>query len=148
MLQTLLAERLKVVLHHEPRELSYLALVVNKNGPKMRQVDATAAGGAGGNSAIRGRIAGSRIAMQGLATLLSRFERETVVDMTGLPGLFELKLEWTPDDGPPLLVDGVAVDGPSLPTALREQLGLRLEPRKGPLDVLVVDHAEMTPSEN
>jgi uncharacterized protein (TIGR03435 family) len=85
--------------------------------------------------------------MQLLATLLSRFERETVVDMTGLKGLFDVKLEWTPDGGAvPAVLDGAS--GPSVFTALQEQLGLKLEPRKGPIDVLVIDHAEKTPAEN
>jgi len=146
MLQRLLADRLKVVVHHEQKELPYVALVVGKNGPKMREVQADRAGPQ--NGAVRGRIAGSQVSMQLLATLLSRFERQTVVDMTGLKGVFEMKLEWTPDDGRPAELNGVAIDGPSLFTAVQEQLGLRLESRKGPLDVLVVDHAEMAPTEN
>ncbi len=83
--------------------------------------------------------------MKGLATLLSRFERETVIDLTGLEGQFEFKLEWTPDNGP-APPDGASA--PSLFTAVQEQLGLKLESRKGPLDVLVVDHAEKVPTEN
>ena len=93
-----------------------------------------------------------------LATLLSRFERQIVIDMTGLNGPFAVDLQWTPDalrnrvsqDGAPPLPNGQAlsVDGPSVPTPLQEQLGLRLESRKGPVDVLVVDHAEKVPAEN
>jgi uncharacterized protein (TIGR03435 family) len=96
--------------------------------------------------------------MSVLAMLLSRFERQTVIDFTGLPGQFAVNLQWTPDalrgrtgaDGAPLLVNGEAIDtnGPSLYTALQEQLGLRLESRKGPVDVIVVDHAEKVPIEN
>jgi uncharacterized protein (TIGR03435 family) len=64
--------------------------------------------------------------------------------MTGLKGLLEVKLEWTPDGQP-----GVDADaGPSIFTAMQEQLGLKLESRKGPLDVLVVDRAEKVPAEN
>lgn len=90
--------------------------------------------------------------MTTLATLLSRSEREVVIDMSGLTGPFSVDLQWTPDalrnrvsqDGAAPLLNGqpVNVDGPSLPTALQEQLGLRLESRRGPVDVLVVDHAE------
>ena len=93
-----------------------------------------------------------------LATLLSRFERQTAIDMTGLNGSFAVDLQWTPDsvrsranqDGAPPLVSGQPVDanGPSLYTALQEQLGLRLESRKGPVDVLVVDYAEKAPADN
>ena len=133
MVQALLAERLKVVLHHEQKQLSYLALTVGKDGPRMKE-----SSGPGGNPAQRGRIDGQQMTMPLLATLLSRFERQTVVDMTGLKGSYELKLEWTTDSG----------DGPSLFTAVQEQLGLKLESRKGPLDVLVIDSAEKTPAEN
>jgi uncharacterized protein (TIGR03435 family) len=146
MLQRLLADRLKVALHHEQRELPYVALVVGKGGPKMREVQPDRAGPQ--NGAFRGRIAGNQVSMQLLATLLSRSERETVIDLTGLKGVFEMKLEWTPDDGRPVVINGVAIDAPSLFTAVQEQLGLKLESRKGPLDVLVVDHAEMAPAEN
>jgi len=142
MLQPLLADRLKLVLHHQQKELSYLALVVGKNGPKIRVAKPDAAAG---NAAARGRIVANQMPMRGLATLLSRFERETVVDLTGLDGQFEFKLEWTPDNGP-VPPDGASA--PSLFTAVQEQLGLKLESRKGPLDVLVVDHADKVPTEN
>jgi uncharacterized protein (TIGR03435 family) len=87
--------------------------------------------------------------MQTLAVLLSRFERQTVIDMTGLKGFYDVKLEWTPDFPPQ--VNGVPAEtapGPSLFTAVQEQLGLKLESRKGPVDVVVVDHAEQVPAEN
>jgi uncharacterized protein (TIGR03435 family) len=142
MLQALLADRLKLVLHHERKERSYLGLVVGKNGPKIQPAKPDAPVG---NAATRGRILANRMPISTLATLLSRFERETVIDLTGLNGDFAFKLEWTPDDGA-TSPDGVA--GLSLFTAVQEQLGLRLESRKGPLDVLVVDHAEMVPTEN
>ena len=85
--------------------------------------------------------------MRTLALLISRFQGQLVLDQTGLPGFYQVKLEWTsdlnrppqPDDAPP---------GPSIFTAVQEQLGLRLESRKGPVDVLVVDHAEQIPAEN
>jgi uncharacterized protein (TIGR03435 family) len=93
--------------------------------------------------------------MQVLATLISRFERQTILDMTGLTGFYEVKLIWTPDlfrgrtppGGGPIMLNGEAIDpdGPSLSTAVSEQLGLRLESRKGPVDVLVIDHAERVP---
>jgi uncharacterized protein (TIGR03435 family) len=81
-----------------------------------------------------------------LAYLLSRFETERpIFDRTGLSGQFETKLEWkvarqlqSKDDS----------DGPSLFTALEEQLGLKLEARKGPVDILIVDSAEKIPTEN
>lgn len=139
MLQNLLAGRLKTAVHHEQRQLPYLALIVGKNGSKLRETSAQP----DNNSAMRGRIASHSMPTLTLATLLSRFERETVVDMTNLKGNFEFKLEWTPDNG--IKPDD---SGPSLFAAVQEQLGLRLESRKGPLDVLVVDHAEKIPVDN
>lgn len=88
--------------------------------------------------------------MPRLATLLSRFERQTIVDRTGLTGTYELKLVWSPE--PDLAAGAQAptetAPGPSLVTALAEQLGLRLEARKGPLPVVVIDSVRQTPSEN
>ncbi len=88
MLQTLLSDRLNLVLHHEQKELPYLALIVGKNGPKLSPSKS-----AGGNSGRPGRITGARMPMSMLVTLLSRFERQTVVDRTNLQGPFELTLE-------------------------------------------------------
>jgi uncharacterized protein (TIGR03435 family) len=139
MLQSLLSQRLKVAIHHEQRELPHLALIVGKNGPKLKEARISTAS----NSAARGRIIANNMQMRGLATLLSRFERQTVVDKTGLNGYFEFKLEWTPDDG-----NKPDDSGPSIFAALQEQLGLKLESRKGPLDVLVVDHADKIPTDN
>ena len=84
--------------------------------------------------------------MQVLATLLSRYTGQTIEDRTGLAQFFDLDLDWTPDNTTKPPSDSSPY--PSLYTAVREQLGLRLEPRKGPLDVLVVDHAEKTPTAN
>jgi len=78
-----------------------------------------------------------------------------VVDQTGINGLFDVKLEWTPDDRGPVTANAAGAlaatdpaSGPSLFAALQEQLGLRLESRKGPRDVLVIDHAERVPTGN
>jgi uncharacterized protein (TIGR03435 family) len=142
MLQPLLAERLKLVLHHERKQRSYLGLSIGKNGAKIQPAKP---GAPIGNLAVRGRIVANQMPMSVLVTVLSRFERETVVDLTGLKGAFEFKLEWAPE-GSPVPQDGASA--PTLFTAVQEQLGLKLESRKGPLDVLVVDHAEKVPAEN
>ena len=154
MMQGLLAERLKLAVHHEKREMPFLALVVAKNGPKL--LPAKEGGDAPRLGA--GRIIHPRLPMSLLGTLLSRFERQIVIDLTGLTGSFAVDLQWTPDAvrdrapqyGAPLLINGQTVDlnGPSVYTALQEQLGLRLESRKGPVDALVVDHAERVPADN
>lgn len=138
-LQTLLTERLKIVSHHERREISYLALVVGKGGSKMAvaKEDAAPSG-----PSLYGNIVNHHMTMHSLALLLSRFEKQTVLDMTGLDGAFEVGLQWNPEQA---TVDD---DRPSLYSALPQQLGLRLEARKGPVDVLVVDSAEKVPAEN
>ncbi len=154
MVQALLAERLKLTLHHEKRELPFLVLTVSKSGHKLRPPKES-------NEAQRtgaGRITVTGMPMSALAMLLSRFERQTIVDMTALQGSFSFDLQWTTDairnlarpDGGPVAINGQPVDpyGPSLYTAIQEQLGLRLESRKGPVDVIVVDHAERVPIEN
>jgi Protein of unknown function (DUF3738) len=84
--------------------------------------------------------------MSSLAYLLSRFETERpVIDVTGLKGYYQVKLQWawTPPQG-----TGPEDAGPSLFTALEEQLGLKLESRKGPVEVLVIDGAEKSPTGN
>lgn len=138
MLQTLLAERLNVKLHVESRPFSFAALVVAKAGVKMMPaVDGETRPGSG----APGRIVGRQMPMATLASLLSRFERQLVVDKTGLAGRYQLTLEWATENGPNR-------DGPSLQSALEEQLGLRLESRKEPLDAIVVDRAERIPTDN
>jgi uncharacterized protein (TIGR03435 family) len=143
MLQALLADRLKLVLHREPRELRYLALIPVKTGTKLRLANPEARPN---GPALAGLINSPQMLMTALAKLLSRFEHETVLDMTGLDGLYEVHLEWTPDEAGNQNPD--RSNGPSLATALQEQLGLRLESRKGPVEILVVDSAEKVPSEN
>ena len=143
MVQRLLAERLNVALHHEQRVLSYMALVKGPHGVRMKPPESEAAAT---TPSGRGKIDTPHMDMQRLAMLLSRFERVTVVNETGLTGLFQFRLEWTPDDPRPAGPD--AGDAPSLYTAVQEQLGLRLEKRKGPIDVIVVDRADQVPEGN
>lgn len=144
MLQNLLAERFHMAVHRETRQFSGYALVVGKGGPKLHLA---------ANPSpfpmfrvLAGHASGSSVSMPDLADRLSRppFELERpVVDFTGLPGRFDLTLEWSPADR-----QGENGIGPSVITAIEEQLGLRLEPRKLPLLVLVVDRANKVPTEN
>jgi len=149
MLQTLLVERFRLETHREQKDLAYLALVPGKQGSKLRE--SSEATGASGNTSIPGRIISNRMMMSMLTTLLSRFLRQPVVDLTGLKGWYEVRLEWTPDNvvSPPL-INGEPmryVDKPIF-AAVQDQLGLRLESRKGPVEVLAVDHAERVPIGN
>jgi uncharacterized protein (TIGR03435 family) len=145
MLQTLLTDRFKLVIHHEQKERAYLALTVGKKGPKLpeaRDVTNTA-----GNRQIMGAIISNRMSIEQLTTLLSRFLHQPVLDMTGLTGYFDVNLEWTPENLQTGTVPDLT-DRPSIFTAVQEQLGLALERRRGPLEVLVVDHADKVPIEN
>jgi uncharacterized protein (TIGR03435 family) len=144
MLQALLAERLKLVVHHEQRELRYLSLSPGKEGSKMRSAQEPPLPDTGYN--VAGRVVRNHMSMAQLALLIARFEHQPVIDGTGLDGFYEVKLEWVPSD----LSAQPATDaapGPSIFSAVQSQLGLRLEARKGPLDVLVVDNALQVPVE-
>jgi uncharacterized protein (TIGR03435 family) len=154
MLRALLAERFQLKLHRETREVPIYALTIGKGGSKLKESapDAKASlrflmGG------LRARVEAPKESMAQLASYLSDEAGRPVVDQTGLTGSYEVKLEWIRDQ--PQAIPGVAppaaappdVTGPSLFTAIQEQLGLKLEPKKGPIDMLIVDRAEK-PSEN
>ena len=142
MMQTLLAERFKLVTHRDQKEMSYYALVPAKNGPTIQPMSAVPDGFRG--TTFGGRI-NSILPMPALAYLLSRFETERpIIDQTGLHGLYEVKLAWTQRQ----LQNADAAPGPSLFTAVTEQLGLKLEARKGPVEILVIDRAEKVPADN
>jgi len=147
----LLTERFKLELHHEQRELPYFALAIDRKGSKLRE----AKDGADDlESEVRqGRIVEHRASIVTLIVLLGRFTSRPIVDLTELKGLYDLKLEWTPlNQSLPKQTDvaGAADDpeGPTIFEAMPEQLGLRLEMRKGPMDAIVVDHAEKMPLPN
>jgi uncharacterized protein (TIGR03435 family) len=99
-----------------------------------------------------GHLVASSITMTALANVLSPYVDRAVVDRTGLTQGFDIELSWTPAPGESAPFRGddnnrPPADGPSLFTALQEQLGLKLEATKGPVDVLVIDHVDH-PSEN
>jgi uncharacterized protein (TIGR03435 family) len=186
MIRSLLAERFKLVVHNETKEMPIYALIVargdGKLGPQLKpsEVDCAALMAAG-----RGRGAlpppgppgpsgpggppppcGIRIGMGNMgvggspmsqvANSLSMFAGRIVVDKTGLAGNYDFTLTWTPDQlpqrppgAPEPLVNGVPIDtnGPSLFTAVQEQLGLKLDSQRGPVTILVIDRAER-PTEN
>jgi uncharacterized protein (TIGR03435 family) len=146
MLQSLLTERFQIAMHHDQRPLSYLALVPGKNGPKLHEVPTETTGR---NSNLIGRITATHMQMAMLCTVLSRFLRQPIVDQTGLKGWYEFKLEWMPDTGPPNLNgEPMKLADRTLFEAIQADLGLKLEARKGPVDVLVVDRALKVPIGN
>ena len=139
MMRTLLTERFHLVMHRETRTLPVLALEVGKNGPKLEK----ASGGEAMTDSGYGRLTVKNTTMDSFAERLSRQADLPVVNRTGINGIFNLKLRWTPDDGNPNKPDAP----PSLFTAIQEQLGLRLQSQKAPIEVFVIDRAEK-PSEN
>ncbi len=148
MLQSLLADRFKMVLHKETRQLPMYDLVVAKGGLKLH----TAEAGDSKTSAKPGHFEATKITMQKLADLMARQAGLPVTDATGLQGVYDFTLDWSPaadlklGAGDALTAGGD--QGPSFFTAIQEQLGLRLESKKGPVEVLVVDHIEKLPTEN
>jgi uncharacterized protein (TIGR03435 family) len=120
MLQSLLIERFKLALHREQRDLSVLALTVGKTGPAIQEAKDGPDGST--NTLGPGKIVSNRITIPVLASLLSRWLREPVVDMTGLNGSYALKLEWTYTPGQAL--PAAATDsGTSILAAVREGSG-------------------------
>jgi uncharacterized protein (TIGR03435 family) len=148
MVQNLLADRFQLKVHRATKELPVYALVVARNGPKL--VDAkNDDGDAGMRIEGPGRMTGVKATMPMFANTLSKPLRRHVVDETGLKGAYSFHLDFVPDQKPVMPGDTPPPDrdGPSIFTALQEQLGLSLKATKGPVDVLVIDRAEK-PSAN
>jgi uncharacterized protein (TIGR03435 family) len=92
-----------------------------------------------------GSLSGRRVTADMLATVLSNQLGRPVRNMTGFSGAFDFALRWAPDNA---VATADGQDRPSLFTAIRDQLGFRLVAQKTPLDVIVIDHVERTPTEN
>jgi uncharacterized protein (TIGR03435 family) len=149
MLQTLLAERFQLQFHREIREGPIYVLLVGKDGPKLHPAKASDESGIqSGRDADTGRwtlrTTGGDSMERLAASLAARLERP-VVDKTGLTGKFDFELSWIPD-----LTASTAgaangalpeASGPSIFTAVQEQLGLHLESQRGPVEILIIDHA-------
>jgi uncharacterized protein (TIGR03435 family) len=178
MLRSLLAERFKMAVHRETSEQPVYALVVAKNGPKMKVSEAdpnspppdrgrtTASDGSGavdcGPRGERpfpagwmmnkgpGHVQGHSMNMASVVKLLGALVGRPVVDQTGLNGLYDFDLEYAPDEiqRTPPAEAAHDIDGPSLFTAVQSQLGLKLQAGKGPVERIVVDHIEKVPTEN
>jgi len=131
-MQTLLADRFQLKVHCETKEMPVYALVVaGKGGSKLKQ-------SAAGRTT---QIVTAKGCIEQLVTQLSGTLGQPVLDKTGLTGEYDYELEWAPENA------AAEVDTPGIFTALQEQLGLKLESQKAPVEVLAIDHAEK-PSEN
>ena len=162
MLRNLLADRFKLVVHRELREMPAYALINAKAdgtlGPQMRRSEidceaeaarafAAKRGAPPGQKPVvrcristnAGRIVGTGTTITELIRRLSAPLGRAVVDRTGLSGSFDLELQWSPDQA-------ADTPGPSLFTAIQEQLGLKLESQRAPVEVLVIDSvSQLTP---
>jgi uncharacterized protein (TIGR03435 family) len=177
MLQSLLEDRFQLKTHRETKELPVFTLVPNRGGFKLpapkdgacvespadaavEWVGAGRMAAPGELPAAKGRcgsaiisvaqIRGGKIAMSEFVRTLSTLLGRSVLDRTGFTGLFDVQLDFVPDETTPAMPPpppGSGVSGISIAQALQEQLGLRLEPAKSPVEVIVIDHAER-PSAN
>ncbi|HEY1304189.1 MAG TPA: TIGR03435 family protein [Vicinamibacterales bacterium] len=144
MMRTLLADRFHLAVHRETRRLTAYALV-RDGAPKFKLSSAADRPAPNPFSmSAAGKLTGRQVTTAMLAKVLASQLTRSVEDMTGLDGVFDLTLEWATDSA------DTAADPsrPSLFTAIREQLGLRLEPRQRDVDVVVVDHVDLVPTAN
>jgi uncharacterized protein (TIGR03435 family) len=142
MLQHLLADRFRLQLHREQRPTDVLALVVARNGFKLMPLDSSRCAPPNpscGFSATPTQIVARGQSMDQLAARLSRSIGQTVVNETGVSGIFDFKVEWTQDEQ--FRAPGASAS-PAIFTALTEQLGLRLQGARAPVEVLVIDAIE------
>jgi uncharacterized protein (TIGR03435 family) len=144
MLQALLADRFKLVVHSESKNQRVYLLVVGEGGLKIKEAQETGnedvqqvRGGRMPLQIVRGRITGRSITMGTLAGALARFAGNPVVDRTGLTKKFDIDLAWEPEDD--------SVYAPEIFFAVQKQLGLKLEPGRASVKLLVVEHAERVP---
>jgi bla regulator protein blaR1 len=171
MLQPLLADRFQLKVHTEARDLPVLVLVVAKGGPKLHEakpgdtypngLKGFDGGGGPGMMLMRpGQLTAQGVDLSFVAKQFSQQLGRTVQDKTGLTGKYDFTLQWKPDRDPSPMPGAPqpGQQGPaatlspdsseaSIFTAVQEQLGLKLESRKAPVEVLVIDHVE-APSEN
>jgi uncharacterized protein (TIGR03435 family) len=143
MIQSLLADRFGLKTHREQRDLPLYNLVVAKAGPKLTPAKSDGLTINHWNN----RFSAQGITLPMLAQELARDAGRVIIDQTNITGRFDIDLRWQPDDAPPMRLNGNEVSLPSLFTALQEQLGLRLEAAKGPVEVLVIDSVQQ-PSAN
>jgi uncharacterized protein (TIGR03435 family) len=163
MLQALLAERFKLAVRRETKEMSVYTLALAKHGSTLTELKRDPTDEDGNFRMGGGNLIGQGVSMSDLAEMLSGLLDRTVHDRTGLQGIYDLKLRWTPESDKPRDHPSEDVgqrprteerelprsdpNGPSLFTALQEQLGLKLESRKERVDILRIAHIER-PAEN
>jgi uncharacterized protein (TIGR03435 family) len=155
MLQSLLADRFKLVVHPETKDDLIYELVLAKGGPRLQEfkpTDASAnalksSGGVPNLDLIMtkpGEYTGRAVSIPSLVDLLSAILKRTIVDKTGLTGKYAMTIQYTPDTGE--AADSTDANGLSIFNALQDQLGLKLVSAKGPVKTLIIDHIEQPPA--
>lgn len=155
MMQDLLQTRFHFLAHREKKELPVYVLLLARNGPKFQiekrqKKDGDGQVGGGG----RGRLGGIKVSAFDLAESLAAELGRPVLDQTGIDGLFDFRLVWTPDEtqrattelSPNERSATVDPNGASIFAAVQEQLGLRLAPQRGQVGVWVIDHIDQLPN--
>jgi uncharacterized protein (TIGR03435 family) len=144
MLESLLVERFRFQSHKETKVLPIYQLIAGKGGAKLVPAKDASNQSMSSNGS---QLTSTGVDMPALAVFLSRTLGRTVRDATGISGAFDFTLQWSQQDVSLRAPAGSEPAGPSIFTALQEQLGLRLESAKGPVEIIVVDHAEK-PTDN
>jgi uncharacterized protein (TIGR03435 family) len=166
MLRNLFAERFKMTTHHETRTVPAFEMTVAKNGPKFKEstpheepkddgsgpkFQRDAEGypilGPGAGMALapgHGRMRSQEQPISWFAEMLSNQLRTPVIDATGLKAKYDFMVQWSWDEGP----EAMSAAAAALVSAVQSELGLKLERKKGPVNVLVIDHIEKTPTAN
>ena len=143
-LQALLADRFRLAIHRETKVVPGYALMVAKGGFKLKEAEDDGRGV--DISSNRGKLVAERISMGTLARNLSGNLGSPVVDKTDIKGIFNLTLAWAPDEmqspGKPGTEAAEPSTGPSIFSALQEQLGLKLETQKATVEMVVIDRIE------
>ena len=152
MIQGLLEDRFHLKINRETKEMPVYALVLAKGGSKLKE---NTDGEGPQMMRSRAKITLKKVDVSTMAVQLSQILGRTVVDKTGLMGNYDVTLEWTPEEAQPQgsreggteTAPPVDPNGPTIFTAVQEQLGLKLESTKGPVEILVIDRVEK-PTEN
>ena len=144
-LQTLLAERFELTFHHESKEIGGYALMAAKGGFKLTPIADGDNHGTSSKGGLTRQLTATQVDMGRVAAFLARETGSPVDDQTHIPGVYTFTLEWARDDFKNSSPEQAVL--PSLFTALQEKLGLRLEARRVPVDLLIIDSAAR-PSEN
>jgi bla regulator protein blaR1 len=159
--RSLLSDRFQLLVRKETKEMPVYFLVVGKSGSKLQPAKDGGPEGPRGVRMQRGVMSGMSAPVEMLANVLANFVGRPVIDKTGIEGKYDWKLEWTPDQGPSktgasgtgasgdkeAAANPPDISGPSVFTALQEQLGLKLESQKAPATMIVIDRVEK-PSAN